>query len=101
MKYLKVFPLQILKNITNKTQRKLLKYTYKYLNGRKKRNESVFLLNVDKSALGCIDFPTGQWHRVLQGVQDQLPLSITIKLVKYTMSDNLFVIQNVTIRGCF
>lgn len=61
IKYLKVFPLQILKNITNKTQRKLLKYTYKYLNGRKKkRNESAFLLNVDKSALGCIDFPAGQ-----------------------------------------
>lgn len=41
IKYLKVFPLQILKNVTNKTQRKLLKYTYKYLNGRKKKGTKV------------------------------------------------------------
>ena len=60
IKYLKVFPLQILKNITDKTQRKLLKIHISTLTEGKKRNESAFLLNVDKSALGCIDFPAGQ-----------------------------------------
>ena len=44
IKYLKVFPLQILKNVTNKTQRKLLKYTYKYLNGRKKRERKCIFI---------------------------------------------------------
>ena len=52
--------MQILKNITDKTQRKLLKIHISTLTEGKKRNESAFLLNVDKSALGCIDFPAGQ-----------------------------------------